>query len=210
MKRIYTNFTIFIALVLTVSNFAACQNNGSAQNNSVVAENKAVDAANTEKPKAEKPKAEDDKKYPPLPEAIANAEIKMIDGTSFKLSDKKGKVVLVNLWATWCGPCREEMPSLVEMHDKYKDKDFEVIGLDTDEEETKEMIEDFAKEMNLNYPLGFADRDMFMQFVKLTGLQGIPQSVLINRDGKMTGIFTGGGKKVIDTMKQTVEKTVNE
>jgi len=204
MKRVFINSSLFIALVFTISSFTACQNNGSAQQNPANA-NQPTETAN-----GEKPKTANDGKYPPLPEAIANAEIRMLDGTSFKMSDKKGKVVLINLWATWCGPCREEMPELIAMHDKYKDKDFEVIGLDTDEEETKEMIEEFAKEMNLNYPLGYADRNMFMQFVRLTGLQGIPQSVLVNREGKMTGIFTGGGKKVIEKMKQTVEKTVNE
>ena len=200
MKRIFINLSLFIALVFTLSSFTACNNNGAAKNETA---NGTKTTENGEKPK-------DDGKYPPLPEAIANAEIKMIDGTSFKMADKKGKVVLINLWATWCGPCREEMPELVAMHDKYKDKGFEVIGLDSDDAETVEMIQDFAKEMNLNYPLGYADADLFTQFVKLSGLQGIPQSVLVNRDGKMTGIFTGGGQKVVNTMKETVEKTVNE
>lgn len=204
MKRIFINFSLFIALVFTLSSFTACQKNGSAQQNTTNV-NQPTETAN-----GEKPKTENDGKYPPLPEAIATAEFKMIDGTTFKMADKKGKVVLLNLWATWCGPCREEMPSLIEMHDKYKDKDFEVIGLDTDEDETVEMIQDFAKEMKLNYPLGYADGKTFMQFVRLTGLQGIPQSILVNREGKMTGIFTGGGPKVIEKMKQTVEKTVNE
>ncbi len=204
MKRIFTNLSIFIALVFTLSSFTACQKNGSAQQNTTNANQPAETAT------GEKPKTANDGKYPPLPEAIATAEIRMLDGTTFKMTDKKGKVVLINLWATWCGPCREEMPALVEMQDKYKDKDFEIIGLDTDEEETVEMIQEFAQEMKLNYPLGYADGKMFNQFVKLTGLQGIPQSVLVNREGKMTGIFTGGSKKVIEKMKQTVEKTVNE
>ncbi len=199
MKRILINLSLFIALIFTISSFTACQNN-----------NGNATKDNDSRLKEEKPKAASDGKYPPLPEAIANADVRMIDGTTIKLSDKKGKVILVNLWATWCGPCREEMPALVEMQDKYRDKNFEIIGLDTDEEETVEMIQEFAQEMKLNYPLGYADGNMFNQFVKLTGLQAIPQSVLINREGKMTGIFTGASPKVIEKMKQTVEKTVNE
>lgn len=202
MKRIFINLVLFIALVFTLSSFMAC-NNGSAGNETV----KNPQNSKTENGETSK---NNDVKYPPLPEAIATAEIKMVDGTSFKMTDKKGKVVLLNLWATWCSPCREEMPELIEMHEKYKDKDFEVIGLDSDEEETVEMIKDFAKEMKLNYPLGYADANLFTQFVKVSGLSGIPQSILVNRDGKMTGVFTGGGEKVVQKMKETVEKTVNE
>lgn len=197
MKRIFKNLGLFIALVFAISGLISCQSNGAAKN----------EKADATKADGSKPA---ESKYPPLPEAIANAEIKMIDGTSFKMSDKKGKVVLLNLWATWCGPCREEMPTLVALHEKYKDKGFEVIGLDTDESETVEMIQDFSKEMKLNYPLGFADGNLFTQFVKISGLNGIPQSILVNRDGKMTGVFTGGGEKVLTKMKETIEKTVNE
>ena len=198
MRRNYINLIGFIVLAVIFSGFAGCQSssgNGTGNGNSEVAE-------------AENP--ETSGKFPPLPGKIADHEIKMIDGTSFKLSEKKGKVILVNMWATWCGPCRAEMPELVAMHEKYKDKGFEVIGLDSDDSETVEMIRDFEKEMKLNYPLGFADAELFREFVRVSGLQGIPQSILINREGKMTGIFTGGGEAVVAKMKQTVEKTVNE
>ena len=62
--------------------------------------------------------------FPPAPVAVSQAEIKNIDGTSFKVEDKKGKVILLNLWATWCGPCRAEMPDLIDLQNKYRDKDF--------------------------------------------------------------------------------------
>lgn len=199
MKRIFISLSLFIGLAIILSSFTACQKTVS------VNETNSAETANNEKPKSE-----NEGKFPPLPEAIATAEIKMIDGTSFKMTDKKGKVVLLNLWATWCGPCREEMPELVAMHEKYKDKGFEVIGLDSDDSETAEQIQDFGKEMKLTYPLGFADPELFKQFVRISGLSGIPQSILVNREGKMTGVFTGGGEKVLSKMKETVEKTVNE
>jgi thiol-disulfide isomerase/thioredoxin len=146
-------------------------------------------------------------KYPPAPEAIRNAEIELIDGTKFKLSDKKGKVVLVNLWATWCGPCRFEMPELVKMQEAYKDKDFEVIGLDVDPEPVEE-IQSFAKKMELNYQLGWAERELVIEFFNISGTEGIPQSFLLNRNGELTGVFFGANESVIKKMKETVAKVV--
>ena len=137
------------------------------------------------------------------------ADVKNLDNTTYKLQDKKGKVVLVNLWATWCGPCIAEMPHLNEMQEKYRDKGFEIIGLNTDDE-SKDAIDAFAAKQKLNYQLGWADGPMMGEFVKLTKLAGIPQSILINREGQLTGVFTGGGPKVIGQMKETVEKIVNE
>lgn len=169
-----------------------------------------TNTATTENGSTETSKATQNSNYPPAPAAIMQADIKDLDGNSFKLEDKKGKVVLVDLWATWCGPCVEAMPDLIELQDKYRDKNFEVIGLDTDEEETPDYIKAFARKKNLNYQLGYADAKMMSEFIKVTRLQGIPQSILINRDGRMVGIFPGGGKRVMAQIKETVEKTVNE
>ena len=146
--------------------------------------------------------------YPPAPEAILQTENKDLDGKVLKIDDYKGKVVLVNLWATWCGPCRAEMPTFIELQDKYKDRDFVVIGLDADEESVEE-VNNFAKEMKLNYKLGFADQKTVSGFIKLTKLQGIPQTIVINREGRMTGIWGGGGQKNLTQIKDAVEKTVN-
>lgn len=153
--------------------------------------------------------AEKKSEYPPIPSAVAQSEIKKIDDSTLKLEDKKGKVVLVNLWATWCGPCRGEMPHLTEMQEKYRDQGFEIIGLDVDAEPVEE-IKDFAEEMKLNYQLGWAERELVGEFYRISKFDGIPQSFLIDRKGNLRGVFLGGGKKVIETMKETVEKVVNE
>lgn len=142
------------------------------------------------------------------PEVISGAEYKLVDGGTFSFADSKDKVILVNLWATWCGPCRQEMPSLVELQDKYKDKGFEVIGLDVEPEE-KEMIEKFAKDMKLNYKLGYIEREQLGEFFKIGQMTAIPQSFLFNRQGELIGIFQGGSHKVVEQMKENVEKAVN-
>lgn len=197
MKNIYRNLVLFVFLSLAISGFTACLDSANSADDTA--------QANTVENKNSVKKGD----YPNLPKGIMNAEIKNLDGTTFKMSDKKGKVVLMNLWATWCVPCIEEMPELVEMQNKYKDQDFEVIGLNVDDEEV-EKINAFAKKQNLNYQLGWADQELMGEFLKITQLPGIPQSILVNRDGKMTGVFTGGGNKVIDKMKETVAKTVGE
>jgi thiol-disulfide isomerase/thioredoxin len=193
MKRFFTNLVLFTAMSVAFSGLTACTN-----------------TATTEIGSAETSKATQNSNYPPAPAAIMQADIKDLDGNSFKLEDKKGKVVLVDLWATWCGPCRDAMPDLIALQDKYRDKNFEVIGLDTDEDETPEQIKAFAQAKKLNYQLGYADAKMMSEFIKVTRLQGIPQSILINRDGRMVGIFPGGGNRVMAQIKETVEKTVNE
>ena len=193
MKRFFTNLILFTAMTVAFSGLTACTN-----------------TATTNDGSTETSKATQNSNYPPAPSAIMQADIKDLDGNTFKLEDKKGKVVLVDLWATWCGPCRDAMPDLVALQDKYRDKNFEIIGLDTDEEETPDQIKAFAQKQKLNYQLGYADAKMMSEFIKVTRLQGIPQSILINGDGRMVGIFPGGGKRVMAQIQETVEKTVNE
>ena len=211
MKNTLKNTLLFIALSIAFSSLTACTNSSTATNNQKGA---IIEVASNASSKADvvtstaPPPETADSPYPPAPEAILKTENKDLDGKVLKIEDYKGKVVLVNLWATWCGPCRGEMPHFIEMQDKYRDKGFEVIGLDVDEESVEE-INAFAKEMKLNYKLGYADQKMVSAFIKVTKLQGIPQTILINRDGRMTGIFSGGGQKVIAQMKEAVEKTVN-
>jgi len=192
MKRFFTNLVLFTAMSVAFSGLTACTNTTTSQNGST-----------------ETSKDTQNSNYPPAPSAIMQADIKDLDGNTFKLEDKKGKVVLVDLWATWCGPCVAAMPELIELQDKYKDKNFEIVGLVTDDE-SPESIKKFAQAKNLNYQLGYADVKLMSEFIKITRLQGIPQSILINREGKMVGVFPGGGPRVMAQIQETVEKTVNE
>jgi thiol-disulfide isomerase/thioredoxin len=196
MERFFTNTILFIAMSVVFSGLTACTSTTSPSNVSVDGNTQTSTETKIDN-------------YPPVPSGIMQADIKDLDGNIYKLEDKKGKVVLVDLWATWCGPCVAAMPELVALQEKYKDKDFEIIGLDTDDE-SPEQIKAFAQTKKLNYPLGYADAKLMSEFFKVTRLQAIPQSILINRNGKMVGIFPGGGSRVMTQIKETVEKTVNE
>lgn len=199
MKNLFVNVVLFFALSILFSSLTGCSKTAGTQKDSML-ETTAPSASESETKRTD---------YPPVPVGIIQADITDLEGNSFKLEGKKGKVVLVNLWATWCGPCRAEMPELVALQEKYKDKDFEVIGLNADDESV-EAINEFAAKLKLNYTLGYANNRLRSEFIKVTKLAGIPQSILINREGQLRGVFTGAGSRVIDKMKETVDKAVNE
>ncbi|MDQ3800198.1 MAG: TlpA family protein disulfide reductase [Acidobacteriota bacterium] len=185
---------LFIFFAIAFSGFTAC-NRGSDNGG----------GGSTNVSEAAKKKSD----YPAVPAAVMQAEYKGLDGGKFKLEDYKGKVVLVNFWATWCGPCRNEMPHLVEMQNTYRDKGFEILGLDVDEE-SPEMINDFAGKMKLNYTLGWIENKDYEEYLKISKFQGIPQTFLISREGQLLGVFTGGSPTTIAKLKDIVGKTVNE
>lgn len=200
MNFLVKNLLLFTILLLSISLFASCGSRTATPSKETSGE---TNEENTSK----------DDGYPPPPEAIANANFELIDGESFNLKEAKGKVVLINLWAIWCGPCIQEMPHLNEMQEKYKDKGFVVLGLNTGNDygakEKKGNIDKFVERQKLNYSIGWSERSLTEEFFRLGRMNGIPQSFLINRDGKLTGIFQGGGPKVITQMKENVEKVVN-
>lgn len=198
MNNLFKNISVFAVLTVALSGFAACTRTTTAP---------ATDSAGNTAGANTNFAAKTD--YPPVSTGIMQSDIKDVDGGSFKLEDKKGKVLLVNLWATWCGPCRSEMPELIAMQNKFKEQGFEVVGLDADDESADE-IKTFARSMKLNYQLGVADPKLIGEFRNITRMDGIPQSLLINREGKLTGIFLGGGPKVVNQMRETVEKIVNQ
>ena len=132
-----------------------------------------------------------------------------LDGSVYTINDKLGKVVLLNLWATWCGPCRSEMPALVKMQEVHGPKGFEVIGLNTDEEDVQ-LINEFAAELKLNYPIAYADTKLQSSLVKISKFPGIPQSFLLDREGRLRGVFRGANPADIRKMEEVVAKVVNE
>lgn len=111
----------------------------------------------------------------------ADFTLPTLEGKPFKLSEAKGKVVLLNFWATWCGPCKAEIPSFVELQQQYKN-DLLVVGLSVDDPADKAKV--FATEYKINYPvvLGLGHDDIQDAYGPI---YGIPASFLISRDGKV-------------------------
>ena len=123
-----------------------------------------------------------------------------VDGSQFDSADLKGKVVLVNFWATWCGPCRLETPWLVEYKEQYRDQGFEVVGIALDPE-NKDEIAAFAKEFKVNYPLIYSDGKIETES---GGLIGVPTSYLINRRGETITKHSG-----TSSIKSRLQKKLN-
>lgn len=209
MKAIVTKSITIVVVVFAAFYFTGCGGAGNEHSGNVAANTTTTTAENTSNSTTATPSI-----YPPLATAIAQGDLEALDGTHFTPADRKGNVVLLNLWGVWCGPCRNEMPHLVEMQDKYRDRGFQVIGLNIGDDERQpesiDKIKQFAGEMKLNYELVRVDHDVQEAVVGVTKFDGVPQSLLIDRGGHLRGVFLGGGSKVIGTMKETVDKVVNE
>lgn len=124
-----------------------------------------------------------------LPATALDASLKTIDGKAFKISELIGKVLVIDLWATWCGPCRSETPELVQLQTEFGPRGFEVLGLDiSPDRDTREDVLDFMKEFKVNYKVAFVESDVA---VSLMRGGNIPQSLVIGRDGRVIVHFTG-------------------
>lgn len=123
----------------------------------------------------------------------------MLDGSPFDLAAERGKkVVFLNVWATWCGPCRFEIPELEKMHAKYGPRGFEVVGVSVDESGA-EAVKPFVKEQNIGYPMVIDPPGKIANLLQTTVL---PTSVLIDRDGKIVWRRIGalmGPEPALDT-----------
>lgn len=119
-------------------------------------------------------------------------ELTLVDlaGNSVSLNDHLGSVVLVNLWATWCPPCKEEMPTLKTFYEKYKADGFVLLAID--QEEALEIVEPFVKEFGLTFPV-WLDEDYQAQRVFNT--MNLPSSYVIDRNGRVRLMWIGGISK---------------
>jgi cytochrome c biogenesis protein CcmG, thiol:disulfide interchange protein DsbE len=145
-----------------------------------------------------------------LPRLVLDAENKAARGAAIKLSDYSGKVLLINLWATWCGPCRMETPELVKLHKEFQSRGVEMIGLSTeDPDASAESVHEFMREYDVNYQIGWATREVAQTLMQ--GRTSIPQSFIIARDGRIVKRFIGFNPETTPPqLKQALEEALVE
>jgi thiol-disulfide isomerase/thioredoxin len=114
------------------------------------------------------------------PDPAPAFKVSTLDGKPLSLADYKSKVILLNFWATWCGPCRAEVPDLVELQDKYKDQ-LQVIGLVVDDDD-EDAVKKFAAKYGINYPVAMATDEVRTEY---GGIPALPTSFVLDEEGRV-------------------------
>jgi cytochrome c biogenesis protein CcmG, thiol:disulfide interchange protein DsbE len=148
-------------------------------------------------------------KYEPLTVGMAAPDFSLpdIEGKTVRLSDYRGKVVFVNFWATWCKPCKEEMPSMEILWDNFKSEDFVMLAISMDRVTTKKDIPPFIESMKLTFPIL---TDSWGQTDKRYKLMGVPETYIIDQNGvlreKVIGPRDWTLKDSVATVVQLLQK----
>lgn len=134
-------------------------------------------------------------------EAFFAASLPDIEGNMQAFSQWRGNVLIVNFWATWCAPCREEIPEFIDIQEKYREQGLVLLGIAIDQHER---VEAFSKEFAINYPVVVGDLDAFSLAEAMGNPQGaLPYTVMINRAGEIVDSHLGRihGDKVEEMLK---------
>ena len=200
--------TLAGVVLISALGSSSCNSNEVATSNAPA--NRAVNApANVPPPTVPSPPA-----VVSLPSDVREVKLQTLDGGSLKLSDYTDKVVVMNLWATWCGPCRQEMPELVKMSNEYKARGLVVLGVATtyNEHNGQDSVKQFVKEQNIPYKIIWDDGTLVGPLVQMVQARSvIPQSFVISRDGKIVKHFQGFSQySTPQLMRQAIEEALNE
>jgi thiol-disulfide isomerase/thioredoxin len=204
-KRVVSTFIVFS--FIAVIGFSSC-NSDEPTYNSNAANANSSSATTTTRPNLPPPPLTT-KNLTPVPDEVLEANITAVNGKTFKLSDYKDKVLLVNLWATWCKPCRSETPELVKISKEFKDKGVEVIGLDIDPiQDDEEKVVAFAEEFNIPYTVAIIQPSL-KEALSGGGSMDIPQNLIITRDRKLLARLAGYSPQRAAQIRQHLRAALN-
>ena len=130
------------------------------------------------------------------------SDFKDIEGKPIRMEDYKGKVLLIDFWATWCGPCIGELPNVLEAYKKYHAKGFEILSISFDSDRSK--FEKFIKERGMTWRHYFDGKRWGNEIGALYNIRAIPHTILVGKDGKIAAINLRGGR-LIETVRELIE-----
>ena len=140
-----------------------------------------------------------------IPESLREREIKAIDHGTFRLSDFSGKVLVINIWASWCGPCRREVPEYEKVRKAFVDRQVAFVGLTTEDQRNAERVNKFLREVSFGFRLGWADHELASTL--MDGKGTIPQTLVLDAEGHVINHWTGySSGQSGDRLKQTIER----
>ena len=140
----------------------------------------------------------------PFGEPAPDFALPALDGTEVRLADQQGQVVLVDFWATWCGPCKEELPHIETFHRQYGDSGLRVLALSTDTDD--DAVQPFIDEHDYTFTVLHADDAVQSDY----GVSGIPVVYLVDRQGRVRWHRVGFGPGGEEEIGQEIEKLLNE
>lgn len=148
--------------------------------------------------------------YDKLPEELLKRELRSIEKGSFRLADFGGKVLVVNLWASWCGPCRREIPDFEEVRRDYSARGVEFVGLTTEDPRTDSArVKQFLRDVKFGFRLGWADRETADALMK--GRRVIPQTLVITPDGHIVLHLRGYGReRGVSMLRDAIDLALEE
>lgn len=143
-----------------------------------------------------------------LPDSLLHRPLKALDDSSFRIADFEGKVVVLNLWASWCGPCRREVPEYEKVRKEYAERSVEFIGLTTEDPRTaSDRVKQFARKLNFGFRLGWADRATADTLSN--GSRAVPQTMVVAADGRVVAHWDGYAPgQSGDHLRATIERAL--
>ncbi|HKY44633.1 MAG TPA: TlpA disulfide reductase family protein [Pyrinomonadaceae bacterium] len=143
-----------------------------------------------------------------LPERVLERRIRTLDNNYFRLADFQGKVIVINLWASWCGPCRREVPEYEAIRKDFIGRDVEFIGLTTEDPAVSvQQVNKFVRQTGFGFLLGWADRELAGTL--MNGRRGVPQTLVVDTNGNIINHWVGYAPRQSGTrLRETIENAL--